>query len=628
MPEWAVPGLILMLGAPLLALLRPRGLFAAGALLLPLLSAVHLAGIPVGTTSAWNVHGLVLSPIHLDRVSLLWAGVFHVAAWLGALYSLGDEDDRLTPIAGLMYAGAAIQAVTAGDLVSLFVGWELTGVFSVFLVWGRGGDRAFHTGLRYLAWQVLSGVLLLAGVLWRASEGLPLALTTVDVQAAGSWLLLAAIGIKVCFPLLHTWLTDAYPQATPGGTVFLSAFTTKMAIYALLRLFPGFDPLVPIGAVMTVLPLLLALRTDDVRRILAYVLVNQLGFMVVAIGIGTDLALAGVGALAVVHILYKSLLFMATGAVLHTTGTARASRLGGLGTVMPLTLGLYLVGAWSHLPGLAGFASKSLITSAAGDAHQTLAFLLLEATTAGMVLVAGVHLPWMVWGRPVQALPEGAAPAPRPMQAAMVLAALSLVVFGLQPTWLWDAVPFAFDRAAHSPYNVHHALAMLQLSAGAAFAYFGLVRFGAFDAARAAAPRDADWIDRRLIPAVARRVGRAADQAWKALRGVVFDLWNGAMAWGLRRTGPGSRAASTFTTRSGALSMAVLLTLYAVLFFTRGEPIPLPEPGHHAPAADHAGAGGHGDRHEADGGHDEPAAHGEGAHAPSPHDEGHGPAGH
>lgn len=598
MPEWAVPGLILMVGAPLLALLRPRMAFAAGALLLPVLSASHLLSIPMDTSVSWSMHGLTLTPTHLDGVSWLWAAVFHVAAFLGALYSLGDEEDRLTPVMGLMYAGAAIQAVTAGDLVSLFVGWELTGVFSVFLVWGRGGDRAFHTGLRYLAWQVLSGVLLLAGVLWRAHDGLSLDLGPVPLDSAGAWFLLAAVGIKVCFPLLHTWLTDAYPEATPGGTVFLSAFTTKMAIYALLRMFAGWEPLITVGAVMTVLPLLLALRTDDTRRILAYVLVNQLGFMVTAIGIGTDLALAGVSALAVVHILYKSLLFMATGAVLHTTGTARASRLGGLASVMPVTLGLYLLGAWSHLPGLAGYASKSLITAAAGDNHQTLAFLLLEATTAGMVLVAGVHLPWSVWGRRVDTLAEGARPAPLAMKAAMASAGLLLVVFGLQPSLLWDALPFAFDRAKHSPYNVHHALAILQLSAGAAFAYFGLLRFGAFHPARAAAPLDADQLDRTLLPAVAIRIGRAADMAWQAIRRVAFDTWNGALAWGFRRTGPGSAAASTFTTRSGALSMAVLLTLYAVLFFTRGTPTPLPAPGHHAPSAGDAaqdhGGGGHG----------------------------------
>lgn len=576
-PEGLLPGLVLMAGAPLLVLLRSRAAFGAASMALPLVSWALFAGLPADALWETSLHGVRVVPLRLDGVSWLWATIFHVAAVLGVLYSLGVEEDRWTPIFGLMYAGAAIFAVTVGDLLSLFIGWELTGVFSVVLIWARAGAWSYRSGLRYLAWQVLSGVLLLAGVLWRHAAGLDVGMEPVDLAAPGSWLLLAGVGIKACFPGLHTWLTRAYPEATPGGTVLLSAFSTKMAIYALLRLFPGLPLLIPVGCVMMVVALVWALRADDIRRVLAYVLVNQLGFMVVGIGIGTPGALAGVSALAVVHILYKSLLFMATGAVLYRTKTARASALGDLGRVMPWTAAFYLVGAWSHLPGLAGYASKTLITGAAGEAHLTLAFLLMEASTAGVVLVAGVHLPWQVFGRARSSLPTGAAPAPRAMQAAMGLAALSLVVFGIRPGWLWDALPFAFDRKSLSPYHLDHMLMMWQLSAGAAFAYFGLVRTGAFQIAPRAAPRDADVLDRVWLPRFARWAGAGLAVAWARIQQAGADVVGGVWARVLRNTSPGSSAASTFHTRSGAMSMALMLTLYALLFFTRGEPVPLDE---------------------------------------------------
>ncbi len=646
MPEWLLPGLLMVVLPPLVARLRSSALFGGAMLAIPVLSWLAFSTLTIGTELWWPAHGVVLVPLRLDGVSWLWATVFHAAAWLGTLYSLGDPRERITPVAGQMYAGAAVFAVCAGDLVSLFIGWELTGVFSVFLVWARGGGRAFAVGLRYLAWQVVSGVLLLAGVLWRANAGLSLELGPVSLDEAGSLLLLAAIGIKVCMPGVHTWLTRTYPEATPGGTVFLSAFTTKMAIYALMRLFAGLPILVPIGAAMTVVALVLALRSDDIRRILAYVLVNQLGFMVVAIGIGSDLALAGVSALAVVHILYKSLLFMATGAVVYRTGRSEASTLGGLGAVMPTTALLYLVGAWSHLPGLAGYASKSLITASAGAAHETVAWLVLEATTAAMVLVIGVHLPWQVFGRPRAEAIEGAAAAPGPMRAAMVLAALPLVGFGLMPTVLWDALPFTFDRAAYSPYNAHHALAILQLSAGAAFAYFGLVRFGAFHVTPEPAPLDADWFDRVALPAVGGRVWAWVDDAYRGVRDQILRLAEDTVARIARKTGPGSAAAATFTTRSGALSMAMLLTLYAVLFFTRGtlDPVPAHDaqdthgaahgeahaaPAHGAPShgADAHGAPSHGADAHGEPSHDAPhdAGPAEDHHDPAP--AGHGGAG-
>lgn len=608
MIEALPPGVLLLLGAPLLALVRPRGAFAAGVLALPLLSLLHLLSIPDGAVHTVSAHGLTLVPVRMDGLAWLWGVVFHLAAFLGGLYALHDDRDRLTPILGLAYAGAAIQAVGAGDLVTLFVGWELTGVLSVGLVWARGGEHAVRVGLRYLVWQVLSGVLLLAGVLFRADAGLPLDVGPIALTGGiDGTLILLAFGIKACFPLLHTWLTDAYPEATPAGTVFLSAFTTKLAIYALLRCFAGEVVLIPVGVVMALLPLVLALRTDDLRRVLAYVLVDQLGFMVVGIGVGTPLALDGVAALAVVHILYKSLLFMALGAVLLRTGTARASQLGGLARAMPWATGAYMIGAWSSLPGLAGFVSKPMITTAVAEAHHAIAYLALELATAGFVLILGVHVPWRAFFRPVDAVPAGAAPAPLAMRAAMGLTAAAIVGIGVWHAPLYAVLPV--QPVPYAPWGDHGLsgavgamLPILQISAGAAFAGFGLMQVGAFPLARQARPTDADFLDRVLLVRAVRVLGRSADTAWSRVRGAVFGAWHLAVAAVFARTGPGSRAAATFTTRSGALSMAVLLTFYALLFFSRGDPMAVAPRGHGAPAADGAPAA-----HDDGGSHDPPA---------------------
>ena len=277
-----------------LACLLPRGWRSIAFVALPIVSLVHmLVWIPDGTVTHWGLFDLSLTPIRADRLSAVWGLIFHLAALLSTLYGL-HQRGRLEQAMGLTYAGAAIASVYAGDLLTLFLFWELTAVSSVFLVWAGRTRRSYAAGMRYLIVQVASGVLLLAGAIFQLSEQGSLSFG--DVGQIGvfrhqwgdtaSCLLLLAFGIKAAFPLLHAWLPDAYPEASPGGTVFLSVFTTKLAIYTLIRGFAGFEPLIAIGCVMAIVPLIYALIADDIRRSLAYCLNNQLGFMVVAAGRG------------------------------------------------------------------------------------------------------------------------------------------------------------------------------------------------------------------------------------------------------------------------------------------------------------------------------------------------------
>ena len=361
------PGLILILGALLVPLLRGN-LRNAYMLALPIVGFWGLLTIPEGQHFVIQVFGYTLNPVRVDRLSLVWGYIFHIAAAISVIYAFHIRD-TMQQVAALIYAGAAIGGAFAGDLISLFVYWEGTAIASVFLIWATRTETAYRAGMRYLIIQVGSGVLLLAGAIILLNDTGSIAFGKMELKGLGPILIFIAFGIKAAFPLLHNWLQDAYPQATVTGTVFLSAFTTKLAIYALARGFPGTEMLIWIGAIMTAFPIFYAVIENDLRRVLAYSLNNQLGFMVVGIGIGTELSLNGTAAHAFSHILYKALLFMSMGAVLYRTGTIKGSELGGLYKTMPWTTGFCMVGAASisAFPLFSGFISKSLIVTAAAQ---------------------------------------------------------------------------------------------------------------------------------------------------------------------------------------------------------------------------------------------------------------------
>ncbi|MEX2353633.1 MAG: proton-conducting transporter membrane subunit, partial [Gammaproteobacteria bacterium] len=321
--------------------------------------------VPEGVLVHVQFLGYELTPYRTDRLSLLFGYLFHLATFIAIIYSLHVRD-TMQHVAGMVYAGSALGAVFSGDLLSLFVFWELLALSSVFLIWARRTPEAVKSGLRYLIIQVLSGVLLLGGALLIAKDTGSLDFNHIGLNGLAGWLIFIAFGIKCAFPLMHNWLTDAYPEATPTGTVFLSAFTTKVAVYALARGFPGTELLVYIGATMTCFPIFYAVIENDLRRVLAYSMINQIGFMVAGVGIGTALAINGAVAHAFNDVIFKGLLFMSMGAVLHVTGRMNGSDLGGLYKKMPKTATLCIVGAASisAFPLFSGFVSKSMVMSA------------------------------------------------------------------------------------------------------------------------------------------------------------------------------------------------------------------------------------------------------------------------
>lgn len=501
MIESIPPGMLLMIGALAVPFLHER-VRRAYMLALPVLGIVQVALLPNGFDWSLQLFGYSLTLVRVDELSRVFAYVFHIAAFLGVIYALHVKDN-LQYVSALMYAGAAIGALFAGDLITLFVYWELTAVTSLFQIWAQRTERAYRAGLRYLIIQVGSGVLLLAGAIFHFVDTGSLAFGSMGLVSLGTTLIFLAFGIKAAFPLLHGWLEDAYPEATITGTVFLSAFTTKLAIYALARGFAGTEILIPIGALMAAFPIFYAVIENDLRKVLSYSLNNQLGFMVVGVGIGTEMALNGTAAHAFTHVLYKALLFMSMGAVLYRTGTIKASELGGLYRSMPWTATFCIIGAASisAFPLFSGFISKSLILAAAADNHYTLTFLVLLFASAGVFHHAGIKVPYFAF----YARDSGirCEEAPRNMLVAMGSAAILCIALGVFPGLLYPLLPFPVE---FDPYTTSHVVNQLQLLMFSAAAFIFLQKTGIYPPELRAVNLDVEWVYRRALPAFLYRI--------------------------------------------------------------------------------------------------------------------------
>ena len=497
------PGLILVLGALVIPFLKGsiRNLFM---IILPVFGLLGLLAIEDGYTFTINILGLQLTPVRVDRLSLLFGYIFHIAAIISIIYAFHLRD-TVQQIAALIYAGTAIGGIFAGDLVSLFVYWEGTAISSVFLIWSSNTHESFKTGMRYLLIQVGSGVLLLAGTILYYKQSGTIVFNKFELTEIGPILIFVAFGIKAAFPLLHNWLQDAYPQATVTGTVFLSAFTTKLAIYALARGFPGTELLIWIGAIMTAFPIFYAVIENDLRRVLAYSLNNQLGFMVVGVGIGTELSLNGTAAHAFSHILYKALLFMSMGAVLYRTGTIKGSELGGLYKSMPYTTGLCIIGAASisAFPLFSGFISKSLIITATAVEGYWGVWLVLLFASAGVFHHSGIKIPYFAFFQH----DSGKRPdeAPLNMLIAMSLAAFLCIAVGVYPQALYNILPYEVN---FQPYTTTHVVTQLQLLLFSALAFGWLMRSGLYPPELKSTNLDFDWSYRYLLPRLLERLVR------------------------------------------------------------------------------------------------------------------------
>jgi len=571
-----LPPVIPFFIAALLVLVTRGSVRSAILLATPVLGGLHLwfgvqPHVPMVATDslvtasnlswALDLFGYELELMRVDKLSLLFGYLFHIAALLAIIYSLHVRDTT-QQVASLLYAGSALGAVFAGDLISLFIFWEGLALSSVFLIWARRTERAVNTGIRYLIFQVMSGVLLLAGALIYYHQTGSTAFTYIGIDSIAGWLILLAFGIKSAFPFLHNWLTDAYPESTPTGTVFLSAFTTKVAVYALARGFPGTDLLVYVGAIMTCFPIFYAVIENDLRRVLAYSMINQVGFMVCGIGIGTALALNGAVAHAFNDVIFKGLLFMTMGAVLYRVGNINGSDLGGLYKSMPKTAILCIVGASSisAFPLFSGFVSKSMVMTAMLQEGHNYIWLMLLFASAGVFHHAGIKIPYFAFFHHDSGIRTQEAPTN--MLIAMTVAAVLCIFIGSQPQYLYALLPWHVD---YWPYDVTHVLAQLQILFFSALAFVWLNKQGLYPPELHSVNLDMEWFYRKLLPATGR-VGYNLLQGFNtATTRIAQTSWQGFQSAFQASRLSKYHLASSWPTGSMVLWIGVILGGYLVL---------------------------------------------------------------
>jgi multicomponent Na+:H+ antiporter subunit D len=485
------PALLFFFGALMLPLL-PRTLRSFSFLLFAILALGFLATLEAGTATRLSFLTFELVPLRVDRLSLAFGYVFALATLLGGVYAFHLKDTG-QQVAALIYAGSSLGVLFAGDLFTLFVFWELMAVSSCYLILARRTERSRRAATRYLLVHLFGGSILLAGILWHFVHAGSLSFGHFD-RSAAACLVLFAFSLNAAIPPLHAWLADAYPEGTVTGSVFLSAFTTKTAVYVLARGFAGWDLLVWGGVVMALYGVIFAVLENDIRRLLAYHIISQVGYMVAGVGLGTETAINGATAHAFSHILYKGLLFMGAGTVLYSTHRSKLTELGGLARAMPFTLGLYMVGAFSisGFPLFSGFVSKSLVIYAAELRHQGVIALLLYLASVGTFLHTGLKLPYFTWFGPKRGLRPS--PIPWSMYAAMFLTAAINIAIGVYPKMLYDLMPFP---VAYRPYTATHVIETLELLTFTGLGFWFLIdKLGG----KSTITLDFDWFYRKPAP--------------------------------------------------------------------------------------------------------------------------------
>jgi multicomponent Na+:H+ antiporter subunit D len=509
-----MPAFPLLLGAFVLPLV-PRAFRSALFLIFPLAALVLLSGLESNATIAWPflMYELVVSRV--DGLSLAFGYVFTLVALLGGVYSFHIKDLG-QQVAVLLYAGSALGVVFAGDWLTLYVFWEIMAISSVWLIWSSRDLRGSRAGMRYLLMHLFGGVVLLAGILWHINQTGSLLFISLP-QSGAALLILFGFALNGAIPPLHTWLVDAYPEATVTGSVFLSAFTTKTAVYVLARGFAGWEILVVAGTIMALYGVIFAFLENDIRRILAYHIVSQVGYMIAGIGLGTEVAVSGATAHAFAHILYKGLLFMGTGAVLYATGQRKLTELGGIAGGLPWVLVFYMVGALSisGFPLLSGFVSKALVVHAAELDHRDGVVLLLSVASVGTFLSVGLKLPYFTWfgvkrSLRLRAIPPG-------MYIAMALTSVINLAIGVAPEILYRVLPFAVE---YRPYTAAHLLETIELLTFTGLAFWFLRRklYG-----KATLTLDFDWIYRKAAPVLRRLLVVRVNQGFAFMETVALD---------------------------------------------------------------------------------------------------------
>lgn len=555
---WLHPSFVLILGAILLPLLKGVAQ-QVYRVLLALVFMGLLSQMVAGTYGQFSFLGLDLTTGRADKLSMVFGYVFGLITVIATIYSLHVKD-IVQHIAGFVYAASAVGVVFAGDLISLYVFWEMMMLASVWLIWRRATASAYASGYRYLLVHAVSGVLLLGGIVLFFSETGSIAFDQMPTESAAFYLVLIGFLINAAVPPLHAWLTDAYPESTITGAIFLSAFTTKTAVYTLIRGYPGTETLIWIGTVMALWGVVYAVLANDIRRLLAYSIISQVGYMVAGVGMGTAIALNGAMAHAFAHILYGSVLFMGAGAVIHMTGRSKLTGLGGIYKYMPITFVLYMIGGFaiSAFPLTSGFVTKTMVIEAAAIDDRAWVWLMLSMASVGTFLYAGLKLPYFTFlGDDSGLRPKD---PPWNMLLAMAISAFFCIFIGVNPEWLYQFLPAPVD---YNAYSLGHIFWELQLLLFTGLGFFLMLKHLR---GQASASVDADWLYRKLGPELFGHASLLVRDLWSDFIAACLGLLRSAWASLGQTHGERGILGRAWTIGETSVWVVLLLGLYGLVY--------------------------------------------------------------
>ncbi len=565
MTEWSLlfPFFIFLGGVGLISLL-PQRLSWVISTLTPVVSGlVAWQVLEPGLNLHLPFMDQTLHPVRVDALGLLMVGLFHVAAFIGALF-ISPIKERLQHGALLAYLAGGIGVAMAGDWLSFFVFFEIIALSGAALVLARRDEVATQSGVRYLLFQIAAGVTVLAGILLHAQQSGDWSVGPVALNGWAGWLLLVGFGIKTGFPLVHVWLVDAYPKASVAGLAVLVVVTTKVGLLSLMRVFPGESALVPIGVVMALWPIAYVLTENNLRRVLAYSMMVQLGLMVVAIGVGTPTALDGVALHIVMDVLFKMTLFMAMALILIHFNTTDADRLGGLAKHWPIVGLCVAVAVLANiaLPFTGAFISKKLMLSAieTSSLPHLLYWLLVSLSVVG-ILYGWVRIAWRVFLAPQEmpSMPAQMAHVPGVQQMALLIPVILLLVAGVFPGLLDGLRPFA---STEDVFTAKKILSQFIMLGSAGLVYLTLARIGwGLPRHYEARLYDVEVIYRFLLVTVPTSVARA----WRGLIDGMTPAFNQAGQWVAHPKSPLKHLGQSWPIGAMAFWVAVMFAVILLL---------------------------------------------------------------
>jgi multicomponent Na+:H+ antiporter subunit D len=571
MIDWIPPAFIMMAGAVLLPFL-PKKVRSTAFIFFTFCTLLTIWFIPEGTIFEVPVMSYTLSMLKVDALSRVFGIIFAFICMAGGIYAFHIKETG-QQCAALIYAGGALGVTFAGDFFTLFIYWEMMAVASTYLIWARRTKEAQKAGIRYLLYHVLGGGLLFAGILMHIAKKPEAGINIIRMSTEmglSAYLILLGVIINAAVPPLHAWLSDAYPKATVTGAVFLSAFTTKTAVYVLARIFPGWEILLILGTIMTVYGVIFAVLANDIRGILAYHIISQVGYMVAGVGIGTAMAINGAVSHAFSHILYKALLFMGAGVVLHTTGKSKLTDLGGLGKKQPVTFWLYMVAAFSisGFPLFNGFISKSMTVAAAGAEHHYWSMFLMTLAAVGTFLSVGLKLPYFTWFSKEKPAALKIEKPPINMHIGMAIVAFFCILYGIFPGMLYKLLP---NPVQWNPFTMHHLVETVQILVFT-FIAFWLLRFTMLKP-KPYITLDVDWFYRRPARVFQRIVVDPWDKGFDRVEAYAFRVARRFIEIGKnpymllsRKSREGTYTPDRYRPRVGKIIGGLLLLFIIVLF--------------------------------------------------------------